>query len=94
MKKHGSEYSSADEVARDHFFEAAECTAELLMEFEAMGLEKGPALGGALTQIITHLIAVSPDTPSAMGLLSSCIGNAAQHAETIIEAEETIHPLH
>jgi hypothetical protein len=94
LKKRGSEYSSAEQIARDHFFEAAECTTELLMEFEAMGLEKGPALGGALTQIITHLIAVSPDTPSAMGLLSSCIGNAAQHAETMMEDVETIKHLH
>jgi len=78
----------AEEQAKDHFFHAADCTAELLAEFDAMGLDKGPALGGALTQIITHLIAVSPDTPSAMGLLSSCITNAAQHSEaTIISAQ-------
>lgn len=95
MKKHGSEYLVAEEMAKDHFFEAAEQTADLLAEFDQRGLEKGPALGGALTQIITHLIAVSPDTPSAMGLLSSCIANAAQHAEGFIEvtheAPDNIH---
>ena len=95
LKKHGREYSAAEEMAKDHFFEAAEETADLLAEFDQRGLEKGPALGGALTQIITHLIAVSPDTPSAMGLLSSCIANAAQHAEGFIEttheAPDNIH---
>ena len=95
MKKHGSEYLVAEEMAKDHFFEAAEQIADLLAEFDQRGLEKGPALGGALTQIITHLIAVSPDTPSAMGLLSSCIANAAQHAEGFIEvthdAPDNIH---
>ena len=95
MKKLGREYSAAEEIAKDHFFDAAENTADLLAEFDQRGLEKGPALGGALTQIITHLIAVSPDTPSAMGLLSSCIANAAQHAEGFIEvtheAPDNIH---
>lgn len=95
MKKHGKEYSLAEETAKHDFFEAAECTADLLAEFDQRGLEKGPALGGALTQIITHLIAVSPDTPSAMGLLSSCITNAAQHADGHIivthEGSDQIH---
>ena len=95
FKKHGNEYSPAEEIAKDHFFDAAECTADMLADFDQRGLEKGPALGGALTQIITHLIAVSPDTPSAMGLLSSCIANAAQHAEGFIEvtheAPDNIH---
>jgi len=95
LKKHGNEYSPAEEIAKDHFFDAAECTADLLAEFDQRGLEKGPALGGALTQIITHLIAVSPDTPSAMGLLSSCIANAAQHAESFVEVpEETPTHIH
>lgn len=79
-RKHGNA-SSADEKSKEDFFVAADYTAELLSEFDAMGLEKGPALGGALTQIIAHLIAVSPDTPSAMVMLSSCISNAAFHQD-------------
>jgi hypothetical protein len=90
LKKHGNEYSQAEEIAKDHFFEAAKCTADMLADFDQRGLEKGPALGGALTQIITYLIAVSPDTPSAMGLLSSCITNAAQHAESFVENPKQI----
>ena len=82
-KKHGNA-SSLAEQAKDDFLTAADCTQELLEEFDAMGLGKGPALGGALTQILTHLIAVSPDTQTAMGLLSSCISNAAFHTETTI----------
>ena len=79
-KKHGNE-SSPDEQAQEDFFHAVDCTAELLQEFDTMGLEKGPAIGGALTQIIAHLIAISPDTASAMGMLSSCISNAAFHVD-------------
>ena len=63
-------------------------------EFDAMGLGKGPALGGALTQILTHLIAVSPDTQTAMGLLSSCISNAAFHSETTIITHPCSDEIH
>ena len=73
------------EEAKVDFFTAAELAQDLIEEFDSMGLNKGAALGGALTQILTHLIAVSPDTPTAMGLLSSCISNAAlQSAMPII----------
>jgi len=75
-KKRGSASLQAEQ-AKEDFVCAMDCAEELLEEFEAMGLQTGPALGGALTTIITHLIAVSPDTPTAMGMLSSCITNAA-----------------
>ena len=79
-KKHGNASSLAEE-AKEDFLTAAECTLDLLEEFDAMGLGKGPAIGGALTQILTHLMAVSPDTQTAMGMLSSCISNAAFHVD-------------
>jgi len=92
LKKHGSAFSP-DERSQEDFFHAVDCTAELLEEFDAIGLEKGPALGGALTQIIAHLIAISPDTASAMGMLSSCISNAALNVERGVshEGNSNIH---
>ena len=95
LKKRGKEYSLVEEQARADFAEAADCTADLLMQFDEMGLDKGPALGGALTQIIHHLITVSPDTTSALGLLSSCIQNAACTADSTsvyyMDAGDTVH---
>ncbi len=81
LKKHGNEYSKAEEQAQKDFHTAADLAVEMLEEFNAMGLIQGPAIGGALTQLITQLLIVSPDTPSAIGLLSSCMTNAAAHAE-------------
>ena len=82
-KKHGSESLQAEEAVED-FFTAAECAYDLLQEFEEMGLSQGPALGGALTQIISYLLAYAPDTHTAMGMLSSCISNATVSGTTNI----------
>lgn len=86
-KKRGNESSLADEMSED-FFTAAEYTYELLQEFQEMGLHQGPALGGAMTQILSYLLAASPDTKTAMAVLSSCIANAASSNKTIV----TTHP--
>ena len=92
-KKHGNASSLAEE-AKEDFMTAAECTLDLLEEFDAMGLGKGPALGGALTQILTHLIAVSPDTQTAMGMLSSCISNAAFYSDNTIITHPSNDEIH
>lgn len=83
MRKLGKE-SSLDEAAKatEDFFHAMERTAELVADLEKMGLERGAALGGALTHLLAHLIAVSPDPQTAMGMLSSCISNAAFNAHS------------
>ena len=95
MKKRGNESSKADAKAHDDFFTAAKMMVALLEEFDARDMNTGPALGGALTQIITHLIDVSPDTPAALGLLSSCIANAAYQSDAptfiIPNADGLIH---
>jgi hypothetical protein len=82
-KKHGSASLQAEQ-AKEDFVSAMDFAEQMLDEFEAMGLQTGPALGGALTTIITHLIAISPDTPTAMGMLSSCITNAAFSIDTTV----------
>jgi|TARA_R110000822_G_scaffold78474_2_gene188004 hypothetical protein len=95
LKKRGNDYSKAEEQARKDFQTAADIAAEMLEEFDTMGLAQGPAIGGALTQLITQLIIVSPDTPSAIGLLSSCMTNAAAHAEeSLIGYFDTGDPVH
>ena len=86
LKKHGSASSEAEEKAHDDFFEAANLSLIMLEEFHSRDLNAGAALGGALTQILTHLIEVSPDASAAMGLLSSCMTNAAFQAETAEDA--------
>ena len=70
---------------KEDFFHAIECTMELLKEFDEMGLNKGAAIGGSLTHLISHLIAVSPDPATALGLLSSCMTNAAINATRAAE---------
>jgi len=84
FKKHGNAFSVADEKDEEDFFTAAECVQELLEEFNSVGLREAPALGGALTQMLTHLIINSPDTQTAMGLLSMCLSNAAIKAEPTV----------
>tara|TARA_R110000764_G_scaffold144889_1_gene232701 strand:- start:854 stop:1147 length:294 start_codon:yes stop_codon:yes gene_type:complete len=86
LKKHGSEYSKAKEDAENDFLEAANLSLIMLEEFRARELNTGAAIGGALTQILTHLIDVSPDASAAMGLLSASLTNAAFQAEITEQA--------
>jgi len=90
LRKLGKE-SSLDEAAKatEDCFHAMERTAELVADLDEIGLERGAALGGALTHLLTHLIAVSPDTQTAMGMLSSCISNATFNADS---ADISSHP--
>lgn len=84
LKKHSKEFykEDAQEQAEDDFFSAAHTTVDMLEQFHRDGLNPGAAIGGSLTQILTYLIDVSPDSASAMALLSSCLSNAAYQAET------------
>lgn len=70
-----------DVAAREDYLSAAEMAAQLIDEFEGMQLDTVPALGGALTQLIAHLIHISDDVPFAMSLLSTCILDAALETE-------------
>lgn len=79
MKKLGKEYLWAENEAQNDFLTSARAQSDLLCELDKLGLQKGAVLGGALTQIITHLIAESPDVSTAMGLLTSCINNATTY---------------
>ena len=80
LKKHGN-VSYLVEKAENDFFDACDLTSDLIKEFDTLGLDAGPAIGGALTQLLSYLMAVSPDTPTAMNMLSSCLSNAAYNIE-------------
>ena len=84
LKKRGSEFykDDAQEQAEDDFFAAAHTTVDMLEQFHRDGLNPGAAIGGSLTQILTYLIDVSPDSAAAMALLSNCMSNAAYQTET------------
>lgn len=81
MKKRGNEFLE-DDRSKEDFLAAADGVQQLLEDFDAMGLGVCPALGGALTQLLTYLIAVSPDNETAMEMLSCCISNATIHMDT------------
>ena len=78
-KNHGNVYLADEyaEQAKEDFLYACDCTAEMLEEFAAEGLHTGPALGGALTQLIANLLEISPNQDAAMQMISSCIANAS-----------------
>jgi len=80
-KRVGSESSEDEDKAQADFFTAARMMVSVLEEFESQELHVGASVGGALTQLISHLIQVSPDTPTAFGLLSSCMSKAAYQHE-------------
>jgi len=89
---HGNASLSDEEAeqAKEDFFCACECAAEMLENFAAMGLYTGPALGGALTELIANLLEVSPDKESAMQMLSACIHNASVN----VADKRANHPPH
>lgn len=98
LKKHEKFYSTDSEIAEqaeDDFFEAARLSLIMLNEFESRDLNSGAAIGGALTQIITHLIDVSPDIPSAMTVLSASLNNASFQTDSLsvvpLQDEDVVH---
>ena len=65
----------------EDFQDAAHSVAELLMAFDEEGMDKAAVLGGALTQLIFHLMATAKDHEAAMELLSTCIQNASVYKD-------------
>lgn len=93
LKKHGN-VSYLVEKAENDFFDACDLTSDLIKEFDTLGLDAGPAIGGALTQLLSYLMAVSPDTPTAMNMLSSCLSNASLHVDECMQTHEGNDLLH
>ena len=65
----------------EDFQDAAASVAELLMVFDEEGMDKTAVLGGSLTPLIFHLLAITEDQEIAMKLLSECIKNATVYRE-------------
>jgi|TARA_R110000823_G_scaffold205303_1_gene336222 hypothetical protein len=72
-----------DEDSFEDFWESCELTAELLDDFEELELSTGPALAGALTQIICRIIAITPTENEALQLLTRCFNDASLHVTKI-----------
>lgn len=83
-----------DEQAKEDFVCAMDFAEQMLEEFEEMGLQPKAAIGGALTAILTNLIASAPDTPTALCMLSACISNAAYNIDMTAVSHPTNDEIH
>jgi hypothetical protein len=83
-----------DEQAKEDFICAMDFAEQMLEEFEEMGLQPKAALGGALTAILTNLIASAPDTPTALCMLSACISNATYNIDMTVVSHPTNDEIH
>jgi hypothetical protein len=76
----------------DSFDEAGQRTEELLDEMASEGHNAGAVMGGALTALVFRLIISSPDSTTAIGMITSCMASGARAAvEYESEKEETAH---
>ena len=76
----------------DSFDEAGQRTEDLLDEMASEGHNAGAAMGGALTALVFRLIISSPDSTTAIGMITSCMASGARAAvEYENEKEETAH---
>lgn len=81
--KHGNVFyvdSFSEEVEPD-FREGAAAMADLIDQFEYKNLDRGAALGGALTQVLYDIMVLSPNIQTATGLISSCMTSASMQVE-------------
>ena len=76
----------------DSFDEAGQRVEDLLDEMADEGHNAGAAMGGALTALVFRLIISSPDSTTAIGMITSCMASGARAAvEYESEKEETAH---
>ena len=76
----------------DSFDEAGQRVQDLLEKMSDEGYDVGAVMGGALTAIIFRLIISSPDSTTAIGMITSCMASGARAAvEYENEKEETAH---
>ena len=76
----------------DSFDEAGHRIEELLDEMAKEGHNAGAVMGGALTALVFRLIISSPDSTTAIGMITSCMASGARAAvEYENENAETTH---
>ena len=66
--------------SRDSFDEAGQRVQDLLEKMSDEGYDVGAVMGGALTAIIFRLIISSPDSTTAIGMITSCMASGARAA--------------
>jgi len=79
-----------DKMEKD-FDIAGDLINELFDDFDSRDLDMGAAMGGALTAVFFRLFISSPDKVTAMGMLSSAMGQAALMTAGYEADEETKH---
>tara|TARA_R100001230_G_C5662645_1_gene167300 strand:+ start:843 stop:1085 length:243 start_codon:yes stop_codon:yes gene_type:complete len=78
--------------SRDSFDEAGQRVQDLLEKMSDEGYDVGAVMGGALTAIIFRLIISSPDSTTAIGMITSCMASGARAAvDYENENAETTH---
>jgi hypothetical protein len=83
-----------DDEIRDDFMWSMECTHELIQEMTLNEMNMGAALGGMLTQTLTALMHLAPDTETAMQVVSSCIHNASTTVEINTQTHDSSDEIH
>ena len=66
--------------SNDSFDEAGQRVQDLLEKMSDEGYDVGAVMGGALTAIIFRLIISSPDSTTAIGMITSCMASGARAA--------------
>jgi hypothetical protein len=70
---------------------AGDMINELFDDFDSNDLDAGAAMGGALTAVFFRLFISCPDKVTAMGMLSSAMGQAALMTAGYEAEEDTKH---
>lgn len=83
-----------EKEATEDFFMAKEFAGELLEDFSEVGMQMGPAICGALTEILIFLFRHSPDTATATTILQTGLDNATSNIENTLSGHFSSLTVH
>ena len=79
-------------MSEQDYDRAGEEINALIDELQDDGLNAGAVLGGMLTALIFRLIVSSPDSTTAIGMITSCMASGARiAAEYDFDDDEVMH---
>lgn len=79
-------------MSEEDYDRAGEEINALIDELQDDGLNAGAVLGGMLTALIFRLIVSSPDSTTAIGMITSCMASGARiAAEYDFDEDEVMH---
>lgn len=79
-------------MSEQDYDRAGEEINALIDELQDDGLNAGAVLGGMLTALIFRLIVSSPDSTTAIGMITSCMASGARiAAEYDFDEDEVMH---